>query len=260
MLSWSTSVRDYCERTGPGLWAEPANVLSSLAFLLTAIMAFRRWRRAGGDDVASLGLIVVVAAVGLGSSAFHALATLGAAVLDVGPIAAFICGYLLLALHRFLRLSASIAVGLLLAFVVLSTLLQRLLPTDLLNGSIGYMPAIGGMGLVAALALWRARILSTRDAPGPAAVARVGEPERAQKIGWLLLETSAVFATSLVLRSIDFAVCKTVPIGTHFLWHLLNAWVLYLLMCGAIDWHRHEQSYRRRARSDLGGIAPGSRD
>jgi hypothetical protein len=258
MLSWSTSVHDYCERTGPGLWGEPANVLSSVAFLLAAVMALRRWQRAGGDDIAGLGLIVVVAAVGLGSSAFHALATLGAAALDVGPIAMFICTYLLLALHRFLRLSASVAVSLLLAFVVLSTFTQRLVPTDFLNGSIGYVPALSVMCLVAALAMLRVRFARTEDAVAPSGTETAGERERARRIAGLLLGTSAVFATSLVFRSIDFAACGIVPIGTHFVWHLLNAWVLYRLVCGAIDWRCHEQSSLRVAKS--GGITGRSRD
>jgi hypothetical protein len=245
MLSWSTPVSDYCERTGPGFWAEPANVLSSVAFLLAALMAFRRWRQAGGDDIAGLGLIIVVAAVGLGSMAFHALATMGAAVLDVGPIAVFICSYLFVALHRFLRLPPSIAVSFVLAFVVLSTFAQRLIPTDMLNGSIGYVPALGVMCLVAALALLRARTTTGLASPG--------EGERARKIGWWLLTTSAVFATSLVLRSIDFALCRAIPIGTHFLWHLLNAWVLYRLVRGAIDWRCDEQSLLHPARSDPAG-------
>jgi len=240
MLSWSTPVRDYCERTGPGFWAEPANTLSNVAFVLAALMAFRRWRYAGGDDLPALGLIILVAAVGLGSFAFHALATLGAAVLDVGPIAVFICSYLFVALHRFLRLSPAIAVSALLAFVVLSTFAQR---TDILNGSIAYVPALAVMCLVATLALLRARTASAADQPALAGWAAPGEGERAWKIGWLLLSTSAVFATSLVLRSIDLAVCETIPIGTHFVWHLLNAWVLYRLVCGAIDWHRNEQSF-----------------
>jgi hypothetical protein len=34
----------------------------------------------------------------------------------------------------------------------------------------------------------------------------------------------------LVFRTIDRAVCSSVPIGTHFIWHLLNAVVLYVLL------------------------------
>jgi hypothetical protein len=39
---------------------------------------------------------------------------------------------------------------------------------------------------------------------------------------------------SLIFRSIDMAVCPELPLGTHFLWHLLNAVVLYLLLRAAL--------------------------
>jgi multisubunit Na+/H+ antiporter MnhG subunit len=43
-----------------------------------------------------------------------------------------------------------------------------------------------------------------------------------------------IFAVSLTLRSIDQAVCPELPIGTHFLWHMLNAVVLYVLLRAAM--------------------------
>ncbi len=39
----------------------------------------------------------------------------------------------------------------------------------------------------------------------------------------------AIFALSLSLRTLDRDVCDYVPAGTHFLWHLLNGVVLYLV-------------------------------
>jgi hypothetical protein len=36
------------------------------------------------------------------------------------------------------------------------------------------------------------------------------------------------------LRTIDLAACDTLPLGTHFSWHLLNAAVLYVLLRTAI--------------------------
>lgn len=33
---------------------------------------------------------------------------------------------------------------------------------------------------------------------------------------------------SLFFRTIDMAVCESIPIGTHFLWHLLNGVLVYL--------------------------------
>ena len=54
---------------------------------------------------------------------------------------------------------------------------------------------------------------------------RRGNPERG-----LLLSAAAVFLASVVCRSVDRAVCDAFPVGTHFVWHLLNSVVLYLSM------------------------------
>ena len=41
-MHWTAQLNDYCERLGPGLWAEPVNFLSNAAFLLAAlVMAWR---------------------------------------------------------------------------------------------------------------------------------------------------------------------------------------------------------------------------
>jgi hypothetical protein len=81
------------------------------------------------------------------------------------------------------RLSPSKAVSFLLAFVLLSTFARRLVPTDILNGSIGYVPVLVVMCLVAALALRRARAAFAANAPAPTALAPPGEGERARRIG-----------------------------------------------------------------------------
>jgi hypothetical protein len=45
---------------------------------------------------------------------------------------------------------------------------------------------------------------------------------------------AAVFVISLAFRTVDRAVCGTFPLGTHFIWHLLNAVVLFVLLRAAI--------------------------
>ena len=87
-----------------------------------------------------LALIVVVAAVGLGSFAFHTLATRGAMLLDVMPIGIFIYGYFLLALRRFLLLSWPAALVNLIAFIAVSVGLATLVPREVLNGSSDISP------------------------------------------------------------------------------------------------------------------------
>ncbi len=45
-----------------------------------------------------------------------------------------------------------------------------------------------------------------------------------------LLAAAGVYAAALFFRTIDNEVCPVLPIGTHFLWHLLIGLVTYLAM------------------------------
>jgi hypothetical protein len=203
-MDWSTPVDLYCERAGPSFWAEPANALTNVAFLIAAAAALRSWRQACGRDWPVLALIIVVATVGVGSFTFHTVATRGAAFADVIPIAIFIYGYLLLAVRRFLRLSPGVSVALVAAYAAGAQAVSWLAPPRTLNGSVDYLPAL--IALIAVAAASRAP-------------ARRG-----------LELAAAIFAVSLALRSVDLAVCDAFPLGTHFIWHLLNATVLYVLL------------------------------
>jgi hypothetical protein len=207
-MNWSAPIDLYCERTDASFWAEPANALTNAAFPIAAAAAFWLWRRAGSRDWPALALIIVVVAVGIGSFAFHTLATRGAVLADVIPIAIFIYGYLLLALHRFLRLSAVVSVAIVVVYVVGTEALSRLAPPGILNGSIAYLPALAALIVVA---------LATR-----------GQARRGLGLAAL------IFTVSLALRTVDLSICDTFPLGTHFLWHLLNATVLYVLLRTAI--------------------------
>jgi hypothetical protein len=206
---WTTPIDLYCERLGPSFWAEPVNALSNAAFLIAAWAAFVLWRREGRGDGAILALIMVAAAVGLGSFAFHTWATRGAMLLDVVPIGVFIYGYFLLALRRFLRLAWPAALALLAGFVLLSNGLASLVPRAVLNGSSGYFPAL-------------------------AALIVIGLMVRARPAGRAMLIAAAAFMAAIVLRIVDLDVCGALPVGTHFLWHILNAVVLYTVLRGAI--------------------------
>jgi Ceramidase len=202
--------RLYCERIDPSFWAEPVNALSNAAFLIGAAFAYRNWRRASSDDIAALLLIGVTALVGLGSFAFHTLATRGAALLDILPIAVFIHGYLFVALRRFIGLGCLASLAIVVAFFAFREGLATVLPRGLLNGSVGYLPALAAMLVI-------------------------GWIVRATRAGKTVLAAAAVFAVSLTFRTIDLAVCTSLPFGTHAAWHTLNAVVLYLLVRAAID-------------------------
>ena len=54
-MNWAENIDLYCERTGPGLWAEPLNALSNLAFIAVAVIL---WRRAGRNAPFDLRLLI----------------------------------------------------------------------------------------------------------------------------------------------------------------------------------------------------------
>ncbi|MCP9928293.1 ceramidase domain-containing protein [Cyanobium sp. CH-040] len=192
----------YCERLGPGLLAEPVNAATNAAFLVAAWWIQARARRLGVADDPGIGaLTALVVAIGVGSTLFHTFATTWALLADVLPILLFQLVFLWLYLRR--RTAAGAATALLLVTLfLLATLASRTAP-ELLNGSLAYAPTL----VVVLLLGWRER-------------RRCGRPG--------LLTAGVVFSLSLLMRSVDQLLCPWLPVGTHLLWHLLNAVVLAL--------------------------------
>jgi len=73
----------YCERLGPGLWAEPINAFTNLAFLVAAFVSWRladQHKLLSGDTWVLIGLMT---AIGIGSGLFHTFANSWSQVLDI---------------------------------------------------------------------------------------------------------------------------------------------------------------------------------
>ena len=86
-----------------------------------------------------------------GSAWSIAVATRGAMLFDVVPIAVFIYGYFLLALRRFFCLGAFVSTAITLLFAAASYFVENTFHG--LHGSVSYLPALGAMICFAAL-LW----------------------------------------------------------------------------------------------------------
>jgi hypothetical protein len=71
------------------------------------------------------------------------------------------------------------------------------------------------------------------DGAGAPAVATFGA--RAQA-GRSLLRAALLFVVSLLFRSVDLALCGSWPLGTHFVWHVLNAALLFRLVDAALSY------------------------
>ena len=199
----------YCERTTPEFWAEPVNAVTNLGFVFSAWMVWRLARREQVLDMGIVTLIGMIVAIGLGSFLFHTLASQVTRWLDILPIFTFQLLYLGLYCRRVIRLPMTLTCLLLLFFLLAALVASQL--SAYLNGSLIYAPA------------WLTIVI----------------------LGWyhhrshnaarsLLLETAGILLMSLALRSIDISVCSGFELGTHFLWHIFNALVIYLVMLALI--------------------------
>ena len=202
-MDWLRQVNNYCERTDASYWSEPVNALTNLSFLIAAYICLRAARRAG--DGAALALVASLAAIGVGSYLFHTHAQVWAALADVTPILIFILTYVYLATVRFFGTSRWVGLavtGLFLPYAALVSTGLGAIFGDL-NGSMGYVPVPILIGLYA---------LALRN--------RDPETARGLAIG------AGILAVSLTFRTVDYAVCGAIPLGTHFLWHILNGVML----------------------------------
>ncbi len=222
---WFAPIRAYCERGDASFWAEPLNALSNAAFLIAAFLAFRLVAVGRTRDPATMALSGLVAIVGIGSFLFHTFAVRWAMLADVIPIALFIYAYFFLALRRLLGLSILPAILATLGFVAFAAGLEPALDATtgrsidrLSNGSIAYLPAILALAGVAG-----GLLMPQTCALGPAR----------RRAGLSLLAVAGVFTLSLTFRTLDAVLCPSLPAGTHFLWHCLNAAVLYGLVVTA---------------------------
>jgi hypothetical protein len=195
----------YCERLDAGFWAEPINALTNISFVLAVWGGWHLSRRSSTLSPGIWLLLTTAVAIGIGSFVFHTIATDWARVLDVLPILIFQLLFLWLYVRQVIALTRPTS-GLLLAGFLATAILGRQFP-EVLNGSLIYAPALLA---IVALGLYHAR------------AATIGRFD--------LLVAAGVLAASLFFRTIDNTVCSIFQIGTHFLWHLLNGVVVYLVV------------------------------
>lgn len=216
-MEWTAPIDIYCERLSPDFWAEPVNALTNVAFVLAALWgAVTAWRLGVKHPVAWV-LIVLGGLIGIGSFLFHTYATKWAELADTIPIWTFVAVFVLAAMRyiggmtsaRVVRASGLVIVASILTVSLLATTegTNPAAAPTLLNGSGQYAPALLALVVFAAL---------TRRRKHPSA-------------SWIAA-AAGVFLMSLIFRTIDRDICATIPLGTHFLWHLLNALMIGILL------------------------------
>lgn len=200
----------YCERVDPSFWAEPINASTNAAFILSSILLFILARKQGSLKPSIVWLISLIAIIGLGSFLFHTFANTWSKFADVLPIMVFKISFIVIYARAVMDFGAKGIAALLSLFVSLCVIAGSM-PYEWLNGSLGYSPALI---FILGLGIYHFKMQKR-------------EP-------WVLLISAAVFVVSITLRSIDMLVCDDLPIGIHYMWHILNAVVLYLAVRAVI--------------------------
>ncbi|MDE0590241.1 ceramidase domain-containing protein [Halocynthiibacter sp. C4] len=219
-MDWTEQFNDYCERLGPEFWAEPINAVTNLAFVLMGLLA---WRASTLPLSRLLSAELII--IGVGSFLFHTFATAWASMADVIPILIFILTYVYLANAEYLGWPKWMAllgvVGFFPYAIGVSWLLGQIAPglgANAIYGSVAILIALYG------LILWQKQHQTAQG----------------------LLIGAGLLTVSITLRALDEPLCGSIPFGTHFLWHILNA-----LMLG----HMIRTYVRHKAASGLAGGA-----
>jgi hypothetical protein len=207
----SDNVDIYCERLSTGFWAEPLNAVTNLGFILAGLLIISLVHRQAPRawDITALAMMAII--VGIGSFLFHTVATKGAMLADIFPIIIFIHFAIGVIFVRVFNIKWYYAVATVVAFAVFNALVMNIFGRQLFNGSIQYVPTLLFLLAVAAYSYSR-RLLVMRE----------------------FLIAALVFLVSITCRSIDMMVCDMLPLGTHFLWHILNAVTMYYVMKGLL--------------------------
>ena len=195
----------YCERIGPGFWAEPINALTNIGFVFAAWFIWRIAVREQAHDSSIAVITGMIVAIGIGSFLFHTMATPFTRWLDIIPIFVFQLLYIGFYTRRVINLPVAV-IGILLLVFLAASVYGGQFP-EVINGSLIYAPA-----LLVIFVLGLYHYLSQKVERG------------------LLLGAASIFLLSIFFRSIDNMICTQFVLGIHFLWHILNMLVIYLAM------------------------------
>ena len=200
----------YCESLIGYFLSQPLNVISNVAFLITAFIAYRYLRN---RDIKKLYVLtILLGVVGLSSVLWHMTNSHVGDILDTYSIVLFASVAAILLLTKITKSKITTIIS----FVILLYLAFISERFTLWNGSFPYVVLLIGF-------LIAGRIYIKRF---PTAKA-------------VFIYAFLTFLIAIVLRSLDILICPFVSSGTHFLWHILVALFGYqiILMLAHSDSH-----------------------
>lgn len=208
----------YCERIAGNFdhgFGEPLNTITNITFIIASALIFReifknKLFKLKNFDIVFLAFTLGL--IGVGSSIYHATPSNHTELMDVIPISTFIHLYLISFFIRVLKFKIWQALSVFFAFVFVGYWCGANLDPQTLNGTIMYIPTYIMLFVMMGFLYLQ-------------------EKSSAKVKTKHLALTALIWSFSLTFRTIDIPACEiTYGIGTHILWHILNAIVLYRLI------------------------------
>ena len=191
----------YCERASLDLFGEPFNSITNIFFIIAAFLVLRLYQ----DYISFFS----IAFIGLSSFAFHTYQNSITGLLDILAIIIFMIIYTTKIYKHLIGFNFFYSTITGIFFVIFCYLFGILLRNSIIGTSSFYFPII--LHLLFLIIYFK--------------YINVGF----NYIKYLIFST-IIFSTSVTLRVVDQAVCNIFPLGTHFLWHILNAIFLFFLI------------------------------
>lgn len=194
-----------CERgNNLELFAEPLNTISNIAFIFATYGIYRLLTKNSIHQVEYKVLLTLILLIGFGSFLWHATGNLFALILDVVPT---VLSFVTITYIFLKNLTGNKLLALLLSVLLFPTrfFISSFAPTDIISSLIRNSINFTTFFLIILLAL-----------------------KKYGKIAFEGLGVLTVYLIAIIMRIIDLQVCLAFPLGTHFLWHILNALAVYL--------------------------------
>jgi len=205
----------YCETGHAWLgMAEPVNTITNAAIIIAAYFAYRYVKKSRVGFSADLVLLIfLLAAVGIGSTLWHGLRTMWALQLDWIPGVLFLLVFTALWFRQLFGWAAGIGGAILMYGATVASVAFTWRTFGDLHGATTNLRFVPGFAVITLFAL------------GLVAATARKYGSKAGTQGAIILSCGIGAA---VARSIDLIVCPYVPMGTHFLWHLLLSTASFL--------------------------------
>ena len=195
----------YCERTNQQIFNEPINAISNIFFIIVSLSLIKILRKNQSNKIYYIQPILIFF-IGIGSFLFHLNPNIITLYSDVIPIFLFSLSFIFFFNRDVININYLNNALLFVLFFFLFLFITPKLSYEILNGSEFYF---ANYFFLTMYTIWL--YFKKSD------------------FFQLLLLGFIFFNLSILLRSLDNHICEYFSIGTHFLWHFLNAYLLKIL-------------------------------